>query len=85
MVRELQSQLYFMKFLADVQMEENSSSLESRLASVEDKLAIYNLLASHPLSADTGYGPFFPRLYTEDAAFDRGARRSGCVRARQSN
>jgi hypothetical protein len=58
-------------------MEENSSSLESRLAIVEDKLAIYNLLASHPLSADTGYGPFFPKLYTEDATFDRGADAQG--------
>lgn len=55
------------------------SLLEKRLALVEDKLAIYNLIASHPLSADTGYGPFFPKVYTEDAVFDRGGAASSAV------
>ncbi|WP_322104069.1 nuclear transport factor 2 family protein [Paraburkholderia sp. J41] len=58
---------------------EISSSLERRLTVVEDKLAIYNLIASHPLSADTGYGPFFPKVYTEDAVFDRGPAAPGAV------
>jgi SnoaL-like domain len=48
-------------------------SLEERLSRIEDRLAIYNLIASHPLSADTGIGSFFPHLYTKDAIFDRGA------------
>ena len=48
-------------------------SLEQRLSRIEDRLAIYNLIASHPLSADTGIGSFFPHLYTKDAIFDRGA------------
>jgi hypothetical protein len=60
-------------------MSESSIVLEKRLALIEDKLAIYNLIASHPLSADTGYGPFFPKLYTEDATFDRGANVHGAA------
>ncbi len=56
-----------------------TSALERRLAVIEDKLAIYNLIASHPLSADTGYGPFFPKLYTEDVVFDRGTTAQGAV------
>lgn len=55
------------------------SSLEQRLSLIEDKLAIYNLIASHPLSADTGYGPFFTKVYTEDAVFDRGSAAPGAV------
>jgi len=47
-------------------------SLEERLSRIEDRLAIYNLIASHPLSADTGIVSFFPHLYTTDAIFDRG-------------
>jgi hypothetical protein len=58
---------------------ENSSSLERRLSLIEDKLAIYNLIASHPLSADTGHGPFFANVYTEDAVFDRGDAAPGAV------
>src|SRR5262245_24093287 len=46
--------------------------LEERLSRTEDRLAIYNLIASHPLGADTGIGSFIPHLYTTDAIFDRG-------------
>lgn len=56
-----------------------TSALERRLAAVEDRMAIYNLIASHPLSADTGYGPLFPHLYTNDAIFDRGASAHGAT------
>ena len=31
-----------------------SASLENRLRAVEDRLAIYHLIASHPPAADTG-------------------------------
>lgn len=51
--------------------------LLTRLQLVEDRLAIYNLLATHPLSADTGDAAFFDAIYTEDAAFDRGEGLSG--------
>lgn len=60
-------------------MTPEAFSLEQRLSIVEDKLAIYLLVASHPLSADTGHGPFFPEVYTDDAVFDRGAAAPGAV------
>lgn len=58
---------------------QRTSSLEQRLSLVEDRLAIYHLIASHPLSADTGHGPFFPQVYTEDAVFDRGSAAPGAI------
>ncbi len=39
---------------------------------IEDRLEIYNLLASHPLSADTGDRSIIESIYTEDVVFDRG-------------
>jgi len=57
----------------------NPSTLERRLSLIEDKLAIHNLIASHPLSADTGHAPFFPGIYTEDVVFDRGSAAPGAV------
>ncbi|WP_394836382.1 nuclear transport factor 2 family protein [Pendulispora rubella] len=51
--------------------------LEARLRAVEDRLAIYNLLATHPLSADTGERSLIDRIYTEDFTFDRGANLDG--------
>lgn len=58
---------------------EEASTLERRLSLVEDRLAIYHLIASHPLSADTGHGPFFPQVYTEGAVFDRGSAAPGAI------
>ena len=50
----------------------NERSLEERLRDIEDRLEIYNLIASHPPSADTG-GDYYTRVvYTEDGSFDRG-------------
>lgn len=34
--------------------ETSTTRLEARLQIIEDKLAIYELIASHPPSADTG-------------------------------
>jgi hypothetical protein len=39
---------------------------------IEDRLEIYNLLASHPLSADTGDRSIIESIYTKDVVFDRG-------------
>src|SRR5262245_2322684 len=45
-------------------------SLEDRIREIEDRLAIYNLIASHPPSADTG-ADYFPRaVYTPDGEMD---------------
>jgi SnoaL-like domain len=48
-------------------------TLEQRLRLVEDRLEIYNLIASHPPSADTGAADYTASVWTEDGMFDRGA------------
>jgi hypothetical protein len=51
----------------------DGKTLEERLRAVEDRLEIYNLIASHPPSADTGNGAYTATVWTEDGVFDRGA------------
>ena|SRR5438094_7797364 len=46
---------------------------EQRLRLIEDRFEIYNLIASHPPSADTGAGNHTASVWTEDGVFDRGA------------
>lgn len=53
-------------------MAEAQSSLERRLRAVEDRLEIYNLIAGHPPSADTGAAAYAEAVYAEDGVFDRG-------------
>ena len=53
--------------------------LEARLRDIEDRLEIYNLIASHPPSADTGADYYTTAVYTEDGAFDRGEGLTGAV------
>ena len=48
-------------------------TLEERICRIEDRLEIYNLIASHPPSADTGAGDYTATIWTEDGVFDRGA------------
>ena len=47
-------------------------SVEDRLRAVEDRLEIYNLIASHPPSADTGADYFTRVAYTADGVIDLG-------------
>lgn len=47
-------------------------TLEERLRLIEDRLEIYNLIASHPPSADTGAGAYVASVWAEDGVFDRG-------------
>lgn len=54
-------------------------TLEQRIAAIEDRLAIYNLIAGHPPSADTGADYYAEAVYAEDGVFDRGANLSGAV------
>jgi hypothetical protein len=49
-----------------------SRSLEERIRAVEDRLEIYNLIASHPPSADTGGSEHIAACWVEDGEFDRG-------------
>ena len=47
-------------------------TLDERIRLVEDRLEIYNLIASHPPSADTGAGAYVASVWAEDGVFDRG-------------
>jgi hypothetical protein len=49
-----------------------SRSIEERINDIEDRLAIYNLIASHPPSADTGADSFVRAIYVEDGSIDLG-------------
>ena len=44
----------------------DGSTLEQRLRPIEDRLEIYNLIASHPPSADTGAADYTASVWTED-------------------
>ena len=48
------------------------SDLETRLRMIEDRLEIYNLIAGHPPSADTGADYYTRAVYLEDGAVDFG-------------
>jgi SnoaL-like domain len=58
-------------------MDQPISTLEQRIKAIEDRLEIYNLIASHPPSADTGADYYAEAVYTEDGVFDRGPNLSG--------
>src|SRR5215470_2318412 len=47
-------------------------SLEERIRAIEDRLEIYNLIASHPPSADTAGNDHIAASWVEDGVFDRG-------------
>ena len=53
--------------------EADAKTLEQRLRLIEDRFEIYNLIASHPPSADTGASDYTASVWTEDGVFDRGA------------
>jgi hypothetical protein len=53
-------------------MSGQQNGLERRIRAIEDRLDIYNLIASHPPSADTGDAAWAEAAYTEDGIFDRG-------------
>jgi SnoaL-like domain len=48
-----------------------SKSLEDRIRAIEDRLEIYNIIASHPPSADTGGKDHIAASWVEDGIFDR--------------
>jgi hypothetical protein len=58
-------------------MDMNASrSLEDRLRAIEDRLEIYDLIASHPPSADTGGKDHIAASWVDDGVFDRGGNLS---------
>ena len=53
-------------------MTKENSTLEDRLRAVEDTLAIYHLIASHPPAADTGTDSYYRNAFLPDGAVDLG-------------
>ena len=51
-----------------------NGTLEDRLRAVEDKLAIYHLIASHPPAADTGTESYYVNAFAEDGVIDLGTK-----------
>jgi hypothetical protein len=60
-------------------MIDDLDSLERRIRAIEDRLEIYNIIAGHPPSADTGGAAYAEAIYTEDGVFDRGPDLSGAT------
>src|ERR1700689_2360642 len=58
-------------------MANTEQTLDQRLCAIEDRMEIYNLIASHPPSADTGAAAYAEAIYTEAGVFDRGPELSG--------
>ena len=53
-------------------MAAESRAIEDRIRAIEDRLEIYNLIASHPPSADTGADYYTRAVYVEDGELDLG-------------
>ena len=51
-----------------------SATIEGRLRAVEDRLAIYHLIASHPPAADTGNDGYYRDAFATDAVIDLGTK-----------
>ena len=51
-------------------------SLEDRIRAVEDRLEIYNLIATHPPSADTASHDYIRSIFMEDAVLDLGGTKT---------
>ena len=58
-------------------MQKEELTIERRIRAIEDRLEIYNLIAGHPPSADTGSAAYAEAVFTADAVFDRGPGLSG--------
>ena len=54
------------------QPTEPGQTLEQRLRAVEDRLAILNLIASHPLGADSGAAEHVQAVWADDGVVDLG-------------
>ena len=53
--------------------------MSDRIRAIEDRLEIYNLIAGHPPSADTGADYYAETVYAEDGVFDRGEDLTGAA------
>ncbi len=53
-----------------------ASTIEDRIRTIEDHLEIYNLIASHPPSADTAAQSHIQSIFTDDAVLDLGGAKT---------
>jgi hypothetical protein len=51
-------------------------TIEDRIREIEDRLDIYNLIASHPPSADTGAKAYIRSIFAEDGVLDLGGAKT---------
>src|SRR6202051_1164697 len=65
--------------VGEAAMTQSNLTLEQRTRAIEDRLEIYNLIAGHPPSADTGADYYTEAVYAEDGVFDRGPDLSGAT------
>jgi hypothetical protein len=55
---------------------EAATSIEDRIRGIEDRLEIYNLIASHPPTSDTGSHGNVPAMFSGDAVLDLGGTKT---------
>jgi hypothetical protein len=53
-----------------------SKTIEERIRAIEDRLEIYNLIASHPPSADSAAHAYVRSIFVEDAVLDLGGTKT---------
>lgn len=53
-------------------MSTNKPTIDDRLRAVEDRLAIIDIIASHPPAADTGTPDYYRHAFTGDGVMDLG-------------
>ena len=58
-------------------MSDKAHTIYERLRAIEDRLEIYNLIASHPPSADVGADYYSRAIYVEDGELDLGGGKGG--------
>ena len=59
-----------------------AKTIEDRIRAIEDRLEIYNLIASHPPSADTGAQSYIQSIFLDDAELDLGGGKNATRRGR---
>jgi hypothetical protein len=57
-----------------------TETIEDRIRTIEDRLEIYNLIASHPPSADSAAHEHVRAIFTEDAVLDLGGTKTASGR-----
>src|SRR5258705_10547677 len=62
--------------MADAKDRIEHRTLEERIRAIEDRLAIYNLIASHPPSADTGAQSYIRSIFADEGVLDLGGAKT---------